>query len=1026
MSKREKAVQCSKCFTLNPDDSQFCSRCGSSLENYQETLSYITPDGVPPEKVAPYTPGEIFDNRYRIIEEIGRGGMGRVYKAEDTELNITVALKIIRPRYSSDPHFVERFKKEMLTARSISHENVIRIFDLGETHKIKYISMEYIKGQNLRELIRVSGTLSLETVLNMAKQMCEALRVAHQKGIIHQDLKPSNIMVDNSGRVYILDFGLAKAAYGLESEKTGEIAGTPQFMSPEQAKGEKIDPRSDIYSLGAILYEMVTGKQVFEAASAEEYRQKNIAEIPVPPSKFNPRLPRHLDHIILKCLEKDKAKRYQSTQEMLVDLDRYILPKASLLTGLARRFGYFALAAMVLLAIAAALYLGKKSAAPPALKNKRLSLAIVYLTNNTGDKNLDYMRRNLSELLIADLLQSQYVRVMTGDQIYAILKGLNFLDAPTYSSEELKQLALQGSVDFILSGNFTEINETYRINTFLYKAKTMELLGSEQAEGQGKASIFSLIDVLTRKIKSDIKLPPERIAKDIDKDVSNITTSSPEALKHYIEGKKLYEEDKFEESVKALEKAVSLDPEFALAYVKMSEDYYYLLNSEQGDKFLIKALSLINRVSEREYYLIQGYAAFSYQSAVENYQKLLQLYPDDIEALGYLGAIYRNMEEWDLASEQFKKIVEIDATDSLSYENIALIYMAKGLYGKAIEILKSKQNITSDRLSFHIRMGTAYLCDRQYDLALQEASLARSVNSSDFQVAELEGQIYQIKGDMASAEKYYRQIMNSSDTNFQYNAQLWLGHLYLMQGKYNQTRKEIQQGLEHAQAKNFRPAVPNLKLLSAYVNLQMNQLPEAYDASNQALEAAQELNRIDYKNSSLHFRGLILAKMKKLEEARETAEKLKQQIEKTGVSKDLRLYHHLMGEIAREGGDITKAAESFETAISLLGGEYFKTDIHILFYDSLASAYYQKGDLERAQKAYEKVLSLTTGRLRWGDKYSKAFYWLARINQGQNRKNQAVEHYQKFLDLWNQTDPAMPEIADARKQLVALRASAQD
>ncbi|HYA49419.1 MAG TPA: serine/threonine-protein kinase, partial [Burkholderiales bacterium] len=200
-----------------------------------ETVTLGSPDEAP---AAPQlAPGQIFDRRYRIIEEIGRGGMGRVFKAEDTELGITVALKIIRPRLSSDARFVERFKKEMLLARSVSHENIIRIFDLGEAGGTKYISMEYIKGEDLKEFLQASRTLAIETVLRIARQVAEALKAAHAKGIAHLDLKPSNIKVDHAGRVYVMDFGLAKAVHGAEAGQPGEGGGTPQYMSPEQSGG---------------------------------------------------------------------------------------------------------------------------------------------------------------------------------------------------------------------------------------------------------------------------------------------------------------------------------------------------------------------------------------------------------------------------------------------------------------------------------------------------------------------------------------------------------------------------------------------------------------------------------------------------------------------------------------------------------------------------------------------------------------------------------------------------------------------
>ena len=243
MGNKAKKVQCPKCYSFNIEDSRYCNKCGSSLEKKEETLTYI-----PKNDRLNFLPGDSFGSRYRIVEEIGRGGMGRVYKAEDKELGITVALKMIRPEYSSSPRFIKRFKKETLLARSISHENVIRIHDLGELNEIKFISMEYIKGQNLKELIRTSGTLTVETTISITRQICEALRIAHQKGIVHRDLKPQNIMIDNNGKVYTMDFGLAKSIEAQEDSLSRGIVGTPQYLSPEQAKGEKADQRSDIYS----------------------------------------------------------------------------------------------------------------------------------------------------------------------------------------------------------------------------------------------------------------------------------------------------------------------------------------------------------------------------------------------------------------------------------------------------------------------------------------------------------------------------------------------------------------------------------------------------------------------------------------------------------------------------------------------------------------------------------------------------------------------------------------------------------
>jgi serine/threonine protein kinase/tetratricopeptide (TPR) repeat protein len=1020
MGEKERLSQCAKCFTLNPEDSKFCSKCGSALEGAWETLSYPGEE-VPSDEDSRFTPGEIFAKRYRIVEEIGRGGMGRVYKAEDTELNITVALKIIRPKYSADPIFIERFKKEILTARSISHENVIRIYDLGEAEKTKYISMEYIKGQNLREFIQTSGSLSIETAINLIRQIGEALKAAHHKGIIHQDLKPSNIMIDNKGQAYIMDFGLARSLYIREEGTEGGISGTPPYMSPEQARNEKIDQTSDIYSFGIIMYEILTGKPLFKATTTREYIQMHTAEIPKAPSRVNPHIPCLLENVVLKCLEKDKNKRYQSTEEILLDLRKIkVEPEPFSLGNWVKKRWYVPVSAGLLLFIVMSVSLWIRVPRSPRLREGRISLVIPYLMNNTGDENLDYLGKTFCELLVADLLQSQHIRVVTGDRLYDILKKLDLLGVSNYSSDDLRKVAILGSVDYILQGNITKAGELIRVSTSLHKADNLEPVGAEKVEGKGLESIFSMVDGLSREIKEDFNLSAATIAKDIDKDVETITTNSPDALKHYVEGKLLFQERKHQESIKALEKAISSDPEFALAYVKISENYYYLGNIDQGDKYLTKALALLNKVSEREYYLIQAYAAYSPQLELENYEKLLEIYPDDIDGNSYLAAIYRNMEEWDLALEKFEKIIEVSPKDPLSYENLAYIYMAKGLYDKARKILLANQNLFTNPAFFHLSLGTSYLCENKYDLALDQASKARSLEPDNLETNELVGQIYQIRGDFEPAEETYRQMIERDDLLSQYMGRLWLSHLYLMRGEYERSENELELGLEHARQVKFKPGLFNFKILNVYIDLQRNLIPPALDSAIEALEAANEVGYLDYKNSAFYFRGLVDVKRKKFEEARETAEKLKLQIEESGRKKLMRYYHLLMGEIAMEQGDIRQGIDYFETACFLLSWEHIKTDIHILFLDRLASAYFQIGDLVRARNEYEKIVRLSTGRLRWGDKYARSFYWMGKIYQQQGNGKKAVENYRKFLEIWSHADRGLFELEDAKKQFAAL------
>jgi len=552
----------------------------------------------------------------------------------------------------------------------------------------------------------------------------------------------------------------------------------------------------------------------------------------------------------------------------------------------------------------------------------------------------------------------------------------------------------------------------------------MEIICSEMVEGKGEGSLHTMVDELTRKIKESFKLSEEEIASDYDKDISKITTSSPEAFKYYVEGFKYNSTGDYRRCINYMERVVEIDPEFALAYNLMGTAYANLGYPSKGREFRKRALEFIDRLSVRERYIIEARfysgSAKTYNKAIEAFNELLQLYPDDMRGNRMLGSVYRDLEQWDKAIKQFEVNIRNKDEFAFAYTNAAEVYRAKGMYDKAREILEDYLNTSPDNATVRQGLAWGYFCQEKYDLALIEADKGLSINPDYYPNSRLRGDIYHCRGDLIEAEKEYQELLEMEEQVAHLYGRDRLGALYLMQGKLEKAKEQTKHGIELAEKLVDENWKSSFHLDLAYKFLKSRNLEEALKECNEAWNSADKAESLSMQIRILHLEGLIYIEMKSINETQKAANQLKEIIEKLINKKLMRYYYHLLAMIELDRENFSKAIEFFNKSISLLSFQTSPAHAQALFISPLALAHYRAGDLEKAREEYEKIISLTTGRLCFGDIYAKSFYMLGKIYEQQGDTAKAIEHYDKFLSLWKDADPEIAEVEDAHKRLALL------
>ncbi len=840
-------------------------------------------------------PGVLFGGRYEILGVLGQGGMGAVYQARDRELDRLIALKVIRPELATDPAILQRFKQELILSRNITHKNVVRIYDLGEADGIRFISMEYVDGEDLRTLLRHAGKFSPKEAIAVVEQVCRALDAAHSEGVIHRDLKPQNIMRDKHGRIVVMDFGLARSLGESGLTQTGALVGTLEYMSPEQAMGSTLDPRSDIFSVGLIFYELLTGKAPYEADTAIASLMKRTREPARSASDVDASVPRSLSAIVSRCLEREPANRYHTAVELLQQLTTWEAnPNISAETlsqmishPIVRRSRFsldlpgksWMWIAGAVLVIVLATFAGRTLLSHSGMSSEEMArgipslkqgkyVAILPLKQVGDQKALGYVADGIREALAAKLFQLKEVHLASSDAVEkAIAKDK---DLP------LSKLAHELGVNLVLQGMVQGNSDKLRVTLSLDDATTGKRVWSQEFPG-APGDVLALEDQIYGTLATALALKP---SNEEQARIGAHPTENLKAYDLYLQGRNTLRngnsQDAYRQAVGLFEQAIEKDPNFALAFAGLADSSLRMYGETKESIWAQKATlaaqqaeRLSNNLPEVLISLGSVYATTGQNTqAIKELKRALALAPNSDEAYRSLGDAYASSGQSDEAISayqnavaansyywanhvalgnayfhrgdtakalaEYQRVTELEPDNPLGYENIGSAYLREGKWGEAIPHFQKALSIAPDADAYS-NVGTAYFFLKNYDQATKNYEKAVEMTPNDEVLQGNLGDAYRWSGHSDQAAAAYGKAISLAFQELQVNPRSAsiMGDLGLLYAKKGDAANALQY---IQQSRAISPDEVNSMYQEVQVKTMIGKPDEALKALRLALE----------------------------------------------------------------------------------------------------------------------------------------------------------------------------------------------